>query len=101
MDYTIAIYTILAIIVVVEVFLLIMWSLSIQTLPTYAPAPQYTKAGFGSRCSTIEPTQGQNSPVEFQPQLCDVGLICVTSNAATTTGICLKDLGTDCTTLFE
>jgi hypothetical protein len=100
MDHTLLIYTILAIILVVTIVLVIMWSLSIQTVPTYATAPQYTKAGFGSRCSVTQPATGENSPDQFQPQTCDTGLVCISATPGNT-GFCIKDLGTACSTIFE
>jgi hypothetical protein len=100
MDYTILIYTILGIMLVITIVLVVMWSLSIQTVPTYAPAPQYTQAGYGTRCSMTTPPTGQNSPDQFPPQTCEEGLVCI-SATNTSTGFCFKDIGTACTSILE
>jgi hypothetical protein len=94
MNESVFIYTVLAIIIVVVVFGAIMWSLSLQTVPTYSPAPQYTTAGFGGRCSNTPPPQGQNTPEQYKPQICSTGLVCVNN-------FCYKDLGTQCNSLLE
>lgn len=65
-----------------------------QTVPTYAEAPQYTKSGFGMRCSTTQPSSGENRPDQFVPQLCDTGLVCYN-------GFCVKDIGTTCNNVWE
>ena len=94
MDISLFIYMILAIIVVVTIFGTIIWVLSVQTVPTYSTAPQYTTAGFGGRCSNTTVSTGENRPDEYPLQRCDTGLVCVNS-------FCYKGLGTACTSLLE
>lgn len=95
MGISLVIYTLLTIIIVITIFIVIMWSLAVQTVPTYAAAPQYTASGFGMTCSITPPANGgQNRPDQFTPQECGTGLVCYN-------GFCLKDVGTDCVNLWE
>ena len=94
MDKSFIICIILSIIIVTVIFLSIAWALTVQTVPTYTSAPQYTLAGYGGRCTTKTLISDQNRPDEYQLQKCGAGLACIN-------GYCFKELGTKCNTLFE
>lgn len=96
MDTSVLIWIALGITLAVVIFAVIMWSLTVQTVPTYSPAPQYTAGGLGTRCTTSStpPPSGQNTPTDFQPQPCATGLACINN-------FCLKDIGTACVSLSE
>lgn len=88
------IYIILAIIFIISLIIIIAWITVLKTLPTFPPAPVYSTAGFGMRCSDTEVEETTNSPTTYIPPPCATGLVC--SN-----GFCLKDIGSSCTSIFE
>lgn len=94
MDEYIVVYIILSVIIVTVVILCITWSLTVQTIPTYTAAPQYTLASYGGRCTTETLVNGQNRPDQYPTQKCSAGLSCIN-------GYCFKDFGTKCNNLYE
>lgn len=94
MGTSLLIYALLAIVITLTIFLVTMWSLAIQTVPTYPPAPVYLPASLGMRCSESTIIADQNRPDYYQPPECGAGLVC-------SDGFCYREFGAVCNNIWE
>lgn len=92
----ISIFLIIVVFLVLGV-LMYYWVVILRTEPDTGPAPQYTLAGYGMRCL---PGGSEPSPIQYNPQPCDVGLTCVVQPGSAF-GYCKKSLGAACSSILE
>ncbi len=96
MSTEIWLYILISIIFIVALVIILSWNVVLKTEPTFPPAPGYTTTGLGMRCTPSDEPVDQtfNSPTDYIPPHCDIGLICHA-------GFCYKDIGSSCNTIFE
>lgn len=79
---------------VISILTILYWTNTLDNAPDFPPAPNYTKAGLGMKC-TLEPEeQTLNTPQDFNLTECMQGLICVN-------GFCFRDMNEPCNSLAE
>jgi len=94
---------------VVILIMLLLWVMTIQKIPESPPAIQFTPSSYGMRCVPNNTGTGgtnigsytSSNPLDYTPQVCDVGLICVKINENDSTGFCKKIEGQSCTSVYE
>lgn len=89
--------------------MLFIWVKSLQKIPATPPPTQFAPASYGMRCISNNTGTGQtniggytsSNPLDYTPQVCDVGLVCVKLNESDSTGFCKKAEGQPCTSVYE
>ena len=100
---------IIVIIFILIIIALFLWVTAIQEVPPSPAAIQFAPASYGMRCVTLGTGTGESNvgkytssnPLDYTPQVCDVGLVCVKINENDSTGFCKKAEGQSCTSVYE
>jgi len=95
---------------VIIIIMLFLWVTTIQKVPnSNLPAIQFVPSSYGMRCVTNNTGTGgtnigsytSSNPLDYTPQVCDTGLICIKVNENDSTGFCKKLEGQSCTSVYE